>query len=66
MNEQYPIYPSYFGDNQRVFPVVPFLTGLVLGPLLYNAFQPYPYYPYTYPPVYPYYPYPTYSYNYYS
>lgn len=28
---------------------VPFLTGLVVGPLLYNAFRP-NYYPYPYPP----------------
>lgn len=46
---------QYHGD-QRFWGFgfgLPFLTGLVVGPLLFNAFRP-NYYPYPYPP-YPYY-----------
>ncbi|MEN2467427.1 hypothetical protein [Ornithinibacillus sp. FSL M8-0202] len=37
--------------DERFFPIVPFLTGLVVGPLLYQAFNPY--YGYPYPVPYP-------------
>ncbi|WP_138919029.1 hypothetical protein [Ornithinibacillus scapharcae] len=47
--------------DERVFPIIPFLTGLVAGPLLYQAFNPYYNYPY---PVYIPYGY-HYNYNYY-
>ncbi|GGA87826.1 penicillin-binding protein [Ornithinibacillus halotolerans] len=63
---QVPNY-GYLRDNEvdeRILPIVPFLTGLVVGPLLYQAFNPY----YGYPTPYPY-PYPVpvpynYGYNY--
>ncbi|MBC5635805.1 hypothetical protein H8S33_03095 [Ornithinibacillus sp. BX22] len=43
--------------DERFFPIVPFLTGLVIGPLLYQAFNPYYSYPYPlpYPVPVPYY-----------
>jgi len=56
----YPVYTpqtdrnqeiQYHGDQRFAGPFLPFLTGLVVGPLLYGAFRPY-YYPY---PPYPYY-----------
>ncbi|WP_096270049.1 penicillin-binding protein [Paucisalibacillus globulus] len=55
-------YNGYNQTDERIFPIVPFLTGLVAGPLLYNAFNPY----YGYPAPYPY-PVPVpydYGYNY--
>ncbi|WP_188454558.1 hypothetical protein [Virgibacillus oceani] len=48
---------SFPDQDERVFPVVPFLTGLAVAPFLYGAFYPGfgGYYPY--PPRPPYYPY---------
>ncbi|PAV28778.1 hypothetical protein CIL05_14210 [Virgibacillus profundi] len=51
-------YRSFGDQDERVFPVIPFLTGLAFGPLLYGAFHqggyhPYPPYP-PYPSPYPY------------
>nr|WP_198030018.1 penicillin-binding protein [Oceanobacillus manasiensis] len=69
MNLHYHQYIPYRNDQSqddtRFFPVLPFLTGLAFGPLLYGAFQgggypSYPPYP-PYPPT-PYYPY-GYGYN---
>ncbi|MFD1037128.1 penicillin-binding protein [Virgibacillus byunsanensis] len=49
--------------DERVFPVLPFLTGLAFAPVLYGAFnRPGGYYPYPPPPPPPYYPY---NYGYY-
>lgn len=58
-------FPEATHSNERILPIVPFLTGLIAGPLIYNAFQPY----YGYPTPYPY-PYPVpvpygYGYGYY-
>ena len=49
------VHNGYNQSDERIFPVVPFLAGLVVGPLLYNAFNPYPYYgyPVPYPSPYP-------------
>ncbi|OZU90477.1 hypothetical protein CIL03_04845 [Virgibacillus indicus] len=56
-------YRSYEDQDGRVFPVLPFLTGLAFGPLLYGAFNQGGYYPYPpYPPYYPPYGY-GYGYN---
>lgn len=44
-------YNLQHGDQRFIGPVIPFLTGLAVGPILYGAFRPY-YYPY---PPYPYY-----------
>ncbi|MFS0672277.1 hypothetical protein [Ornithinibacillus sp. 179-J 7C1 HS] len=64
-NSPYTDYNPISINNQydeRVFPIVPFLTGLVVGPLLYQAFNPYYGYPYPlpYPVPIPYY----YNYSY--
>ena len=51
MNNQqvHGFYNDYNQTDERFFPIVPFLTGLVVGPLLYNAFNPYYGYPVPYP-----------------
>ncbi|WP_042145132.1 hypothetical protein [Paucisalibacillus sp. EB02] len=46
-------YNFYNQTDERILPIVPFLTGLVAGPLLYNAFNPYYGYPVPYPSPYP-------------
>lgn len=50
----YVQYPQYRLDDSRIYPAVPFLTGLAFGPLLYGAFNHWGY-GYPYPPR-PYYP----------
>lgn len=60
-------YRTPANEDERIFPVLPFLTGLAFGPVLYGAFQggqypyppPPPYHPYGYQYGYnPYYPQP--------
>lgn len=49
-------YRSSVDQDERFFPVIPFLAGLAVAPILYNALHPGGYYAYPPPPP-PYYPY---------
>lgn len=52
-----------YNEDQRIGPLVPFLTGFVAGAPFWNRppYQPIPPYPYFYPFPYPYpYPFPVY------
>ncbi|WP_176483738.1 MULTISPECIES: hypothetical protein [Bacillus] len=53
-------YRNYQASDQRYFPLLPFVAGLAVSPLLFRPRYYYPPFPYYYPP-YPYYrPYPFY------
>ncbi|WP_259343637.1 penicillin-binding protein [Oceanobacillus picturae] len=54
-NPHYMPYRQYQDqEDTRFFPVIPFLTGLAFGPILYGAFQGGGYPPYPPAPFYPY------------
>nr|WP_232423551.1 MULTISPECIES: hypothetical protein [Bacillus] len=53
-------YPDSQEDQRFFFPLIPFVAGLAIGPLLFNSFNR-PCFP-PYPPAYPQpYPYPMYA-----
>ena len=61
-------YRTLENEDERLFPVIPFLTGLAVAPFLYGALHPGGYYSYP-PPTYfyhnQYYGYPPYYNEYY-
>lgn len=50
------VHRTQVNNDERILPVIPFLTGLAIAPFIYGALQPGGYYPYPPPPPY-YYPY---------